>query len=67
MPLLNANTGLKETWGRNVIHIAMWQYAYSLDGLPKQTQKGNDRRENELSVIFFFFSPSKCVELRSHK
>lgn len=55
MPLLNANTGLKETWGRNVIRIAMWQYAYSLDGLPKQTQKGNDRRENELSVIFFFF------------
>lgn len=65
MPLLNANIRLKETWGRNVIHIAMWPYAYSLEGLPKQTQKGNDRRGNELSIIFFF--PSKCFELRSHK
>lgn len=37
MSPLNANIELKETWGRNVIDVAMWQYAYSLEGLQKQT------------------------------
>lgn len=52
MPLLNDNMELKETWGINVIHVATWQCAYSLQGLPKQTQKGNDHRGSEFSIFF---------------
>ena len=53
MPLLSANTELKETWGRNVIHVAMCQYACSLEGLPRQTQKGNDQT-GEVNSAFLF-------------
>jgi len=51
MHLLNANTELKETWRRNVIHVSIWQYAYS-QSKQIQKRKRNNHRGSEFSKVF---------------